>query len=641
MEFLMKATLIQSTKIADTNRGERAMLAFLRDLPEDCTVYRELKISIWDKAAKAQNLTKRPDFVVVSPTLGVLSIECKDWNLTENVYVWQDQYKMIVRRPNGQSDEQVDNPFHQAEQYKFALIGLLKNTGAWIDSWVAFPRLSRQQFLNNVENAHLLMQPQSRFLIDFGHALFKEDLDLYSQRPAVCFAEKLKAVRRAPVSPAIIKGINEMLIPSGFLVGGFTKRQQAKQELRLLSDKQMRWIEDVSDKANYLLDVAGSGKTNALTSKAMLMVDHAHPATPLKVLLTTYSKTLADNIQRIFESKLLRSNASDTDRYLAAIHIEGFRELLEAIWRRHEGEKSFAAYHRAGESDAEYEQRLCDDVEVLLELEPIQHQQFDAIFIDEIQDFSNQFLGIARRLCRTERFFFVGDIGQKIYERRIHNLAQFSGRVERVSLPRHYQMYRTPRYIGELANRFIMADAVIRTEFQENGYEQEAICKNALENAAELLRTDAPETLIVERLQSLLRAAYCEDDVMIITDITRLSAIEQALDAAAIQHARTQRNGCVTVVDFMASKGLEREIVFVAHIEQLYERRHTVGIFDSADVQVERERYSRRKVYVALTRTLEQLIIYYSDPHNRFISELQTFNTDIEHRRQQSFGTRG
>ena len=41
----MKCQLIQTTKIADDNQGEQEMLAFLRNLPAEYFVYRELQLT--------------------------------------------------------------------------------------------------------------------------------------------------------------------------------------------------------------------------------------------------------------------------------------------------------------------------------------------------------------------------------------------------------------------------------------------------------------------------------------------------------------------------------------------------------------------------------------------------------------------
>ena len=79
----------------------------------------------------------------------------------------------------------------------------------------------------------------------------------------------------------------------------------------------------------------------------------------------------------------------------------------------------------------------------------------------------------------------------------------------------------------------------------------------------------------------------------------------------------------------MGVKGLEKEVVLVTGIEDLYDRSQPQGMFEDEDTRYQKELLSRRKVYVALTRPLEQLIIYYQDPNNRFVSELLTINNEI------------
>src|SRR5947209_17923057 len=91
------------------NRGEQRMLDLLLTLPDDYTVIRELRLDA-SFLARTQGLEeRRPDFVVVGPGVGVLSIETKDWDLTNNRYSWVDQTQ-IRKEPGG---ELLDNPCQQ------------------------------------------------------------------------------------------------------------------------------------------------------------------------------------------------------------------------------------------------------------------------------------------------------------------------------------------------------------------------------------------------------------------------------------------------------------------------------------------------------------------------------------------------
>ena len=62
----------------------------------------------------------------------------------------------------------------------------------------------------------------------------------------------------------------------------------------------------------------------------------------------------------------------------------------------------------------------------------------------------------------------------------------------------------------------------------------------------------------------------------------------------------------------------------------MYHRGKAEGVFatDEED-KVRQERFSRRKLYVAITRPLEELFIYYTDPDNRFVAELLKINRQL------------
>jgi hypothetical protein len=117
----MKCQLIQTDKIGQENQGERAMLAFLKNLPVGYFVYRELQLTDTYRNRMKGFEKKKTEFVVVSPETGLISIEVKDWNLARNVYAWRDQYT-IEKRPIGGQPEEVDNPTVQVNAYLHALM---------------------------------------------------------------------------------------------------------------------------------------------------------------------------------------------------------------------------------------------------------------------------------------------------------------------------------------------------------------------------------------------------------------------------------------------------------------------------------------------------------------------------------------
>jgi hypothetical protein len=630
----MKCQLIQTDKIGLENKAERWMLAFLRNLPAGYFVYRELQVTDTCRNRMKGYEKKQPDFVVVSQETGVISIEVKDWNLTHNVYRWQDQHK-IEKMSIGGRPEFIDNPMVQVSAYLYALLELVSGIDVFITSLLAFPRVSRADFLSKMENVDILRNPQSRFYLDLDRTLFREDLDRYGLHPQrLLLAMAQRHPKFHPSTESQVRAVNKRLMPSVFRIGDFTQRQKYQKQLKTITEMQQRWIFGLDRHENYLLDVAGSGKTNALISKAIHIVDKAGAGAPPRILLTTYSHNLETNIKRIFKHKI--ADSPQHYRYQQAITVMCIPALLETIVTNFLGIDSIADYRTPGESQETYTKRLRQDVEDILRSEPDRFRRFDYVFIDEIQDFDDFFLIIVRYLCRTDNFFFVGDIGQKIYD-RTYNLNILGFVTERIELKKSYKMFRTPRYIAELATRFVLSDPLSRREFQEYGYTESFKSPNKLPNLPEILHSAHPEQEITQNMLNLLNTTYVEDDIMVVTSIERLPQVEAALNAmnvATVVGEPERDMAAVTLVDFMTVKGLEKTVVFVTGIEDLYERSKSQGLFDDEGEKRRNELFSRRKIYVALTRPLERLIIYYQDPANRFISELLTIGADLIAKRQ-------
>lgn len=630
----MKPRLIQTEKIADNNKAEKEMLRFLTELPEGYTIYRELQINrAYEERVRGME-KGQPDFVVVGNEIGLLSIEVKDWNLTLSEYSWRDQYKVVKKDTNTGKEIALDNPAAQADNYRYAFIELMGHTGVWVTSIVAFPRLSRQAFLNKIANIDVLQNPQSKFFLNLATVIFKEDLDDFLINPD----DLLKRIVRThsgfrPATPAQTNAVNERLLPNAFRIGDINKRRQARDQLQMITVQQEKWIFDLEREASYLLDVAGSGKTNVLVSRAIHVIDTAYKnkQTPPNILLTTYNPNLQRNIERILEGKI---NAEERQTRYATLRIENVEHIMRRIATTGYGCKTLHEYHRFNDpKKSGYAKALRDDVKAALQDNPDRYRIFDYVFIDEIQDFDDDQLFLVRQLARTNNFFFVGDIGQKIYD-RYHDLLRHNFVIDTLDLPKSYKMYRTPRYIGELAFRFVMADSILKSEFEEHGYRQDTQFASYNNNAAEFHRVDNPIHAIVERLQDLLNGQWREDDLMVITHKPLLQKFKMMLDDAGILAGigQPKQSGQVSLVDFMNVKGLEREVVFITGIENLPHRNNS--LFVDLASQLKEERFSRRKIYVALTRSIDECIVIYTDPGNMFVNELLTINRTIMSKRQ-------
>jgi len=633
----MKCQLIQSPAYAPHNHAEEDLLRFLCNLPENFYVYRELQIAP-EYADRVRGLEKKqPDFVVIAPEIGVLSIETKDWNLDRNRYEWQNQYKVNVTRQDGGVDE-IDNPATQADAYQHALEEQLKGITIFVTSIVAFPRICRNDFLDKVENTSSLKNPASRFYLDLTRTLFKEDLDANWSHPERLL-EKIVHLHKyfQPSTATHTETAHRRLLPPLYRIGDYTKRQAGQQRLTKLTQEQLDWIFNQDPRKNYLMDVAGSGKTNALISKALYLVGQASSGAAPTILLTTYSTNLEINIRRIFAHKVIETPEKDRQKYLEAIHIASLPALMEEIVASFYGisNSDYRSQRPGSETPQQYEQHLQEHALEIISETPERYRRFDYIFVDEIQDFTDPFLGILTYLARNRNFFFVGDLGQKIYQRS-YNLARLGFLTDKLELEKTYKMFRTPHYIAELATRFILGNASTRQELAENGYTENFQFPNTLENGANFWQSNQPEQEFALKITEVLGGSYREDDLLVITSQQGLTRCEEFLHKHGIHYhiGESEKGGRVSLTDFMNVKGLEKEVVLICGIEDLYERSHTASLFSDEEMRWQEEQLSRRKIYVALTRSLEHLHIYYRDPTNIFLQELLKISRDILQKRQ-------
>lgn len=600
------------------DEGERAMLNVLKRLPSGYTVYRELKINSSRRQKEAGIEKRNPDFVVVSEDVGVVSIEVKNWNLRRNEYRWRDQRKVERIDSNGNLTE-ITNPVHQADTYKHALMDNLDDV--FVSSFVAFPKIGRNHFHNQVANRDVFDNPSTDFYLDPNRTIFRDQMDRYFMEPEQLLKEMVGRDERFfyPTGKAIHTA-KEQLLPSKFHIGDYQKRETAREELKVLTQQQQEWVFDLSSESGYLLDMAGSGKTNCLISKSLHVVDQKGGTEDVNILVTTYNEELVENIRRIFRHKMLsREEEKDYRQYIT---IKGIEELKEAVVKQGYGSSDLSSYRKAKSPEAYREWLQEEAISLVFELYD-SWNLFTHVFVDEIQDLDTTDIQFLSALNKGQEFFFVGDFGQRIYE-RVQSFSEAGVSVEHIELPKSYQMHRTPKHIARLATEFVWNDDQLKREFEEAGYQKKPEFTNKREQLPELERTSTPIPATVDRIQDLQIGgpsgiAYRPDDFMVVTTASAVEEQRSALEAAEIP---TTGNDAVSVVDFREAKGLEKEVVIVHGIEDLYRKSENEMLFGDSTAYRKTKRRLRRILYVALTRTLEKLILFYHDGQMPVICEL-------------------
>lgn len=601
-----------------TNKGESDVLNVLRRLPSGYTIYRELKLDSSRRQKEAGIQKRQPDFVVVAEDVGVVAIEVKDWDLRRNEYRWRDQ-RTVERVDSNGTVTKITNPIQQADTYKYALMDQLDNV--FVSSLVAFPRITRNHFQNRVANQHLFNNPNTRFYFDLNRIIFKDQMDRHFMEVENLLIEMVRRDDRFYRSKGEdLYRAKERLLPSKFRIGDYAGQQAVREEIKVLTQQQQEWVFDLSSESGYLLDMAGSGKTNCLISKALHLVDAKADSERLKILITTYNNALVESIERIFGHKMYsRDEQRDYRQY---IDIKGIDVLREAVVKQGYDLDDLSEY-RAGKSPEGYRQWLQDEAINLVFQLYDDWDLYTHVFVDEIQDLDTSDLQFLSVLNEGQEFFFVGDFGQKIYERK-QSFTEAGISTDHIELPKSYQMHRTPQHIARLATEFVWNDDRLKREFEDAGYQKKPGFPNASDQLPELERTRVPVAATVERIQDLQIGgpsgiAYRLDNIMVITTASTIEAQREAIEKAGV--STTDSDG-VRVVDFREAKGLEREVVIVHGIEELYRESENDMLFGDSLAYRKTNRRLRRILYVALTRPLEQLIVFYHDGQMPVIREL-------------------
>jgi len=627
--------------IGDGAQAEKKTLEFLKLLPTGYYVIRECKVDPTVLKKSRGSFEDRPDFVVVGPTIGVVILEVKDWNIRANRFEYLNDYQ--VRKIDLVGNIKIiDNPYHKADEYLHAVIGVLsknqqKVNTLWVCSFAVYPKLTRTEF----ENLCAGMQknnPQQRFIFDPQRTLFQDDLERYRDTPLKLlelYASNEARLRQRSMGPYTEQQVNltvYRLVPSEIHVGGLPNDADAEKNLALLDDKQQQWAfsEALAGKT-YLADVAGSGKTNVLLSRAIFKAKQHIITGGCRILIVTYSKALKLELERIFHAKI----ADDPyyDYYCRAIHLFDMVSLMEEIVKKGLGNSNSAlelwrkqvlvSHQKSEYVDDKLPERCID---LLMENRKA-FQVYDYLFIDEIQDFSTWFLEIALELLTDRKnIFTVGDIGQKLFDREL-DWSEFDIVKQRAELQSRFLMYRSPQLIAKLAWKFLISDRFIEEDLKEEGYRMDIKPKSPFMYKPVFISQSSEEASlqhVLDDLHSHLHTVRPKQILCIGLKDKMLGKLYQVLTSASVAvrwatEVSSPVGDYVVLADYMEAKGLERDFVYIMDADHLAVHMSPFASQEQVKKEIRRDRI---KLFVALTRAIREVRLYYIDRHQQFIREL-------------------
>lgn len=606
------AHTVPETIRSSATAGERLVFRTLKHyLPDDYIVYYEPNIH-----------GRRPDFVIIGPDLGLIVLEVKDYTRSTLYQLNHDEW--IITPANG-SQKKIKSPFLQARENMFKLTDVLKKDQNLIQhegkyattlkfpygSGVIFTRLTQNDCIRHglyqvIDPCFSLMRDE----INPDDPQFSEEVLIEKILNMFTVPYRLKQ----PLTGEEIDSIRYHLFPEVRISAEFKKVTPYQDQLllslhniRAMDLHQENLAKQLGDQNRLIRGVAGSGKTLILASRAKLL-SKQHPE--WKILILCFNISLARFIEQMVQQMMLEPD----DLFDFDPLVKRKSHLIEV-----------RNFHAWLQNDLHIsERRIASTLEKLRKREIIL-PSYDAILIDEGQDFEPEWLELSSEVLNpeTKSLLLVEDRAQSIYKRKRSYVQDtgldFRGRSKILNIN-----YRNTSQIVSFAWSFYQSNSSLKDKVVTKELDGEIIApQSTLRRGPEpaIIKCEhffKEADLVARQIKKLhdeKKVPYSE--MLILYRVQKFStmhyvdALQRALDYYGIKHfwitenSETKRtfskdDQCVKISTIDSSKGLDFQAVFIVNVDNMpfkYEE------------DVERE---VSLLYIGMTRAKEYLFLSYS-----------------------------
>lgn len=369
------AQLMPSVLPGSATEGEIIVARTMASLPDDCAVYHEPPIK-----------DRKADIIAVAPDLGVIVMEVKDWNITQIEYA--DSYEVRIRKNDDAAT--LRNPYAQASEYMYSLMRLAEKSassaillqkggkhrgkfGFPFNHLCVFPHITNQEI---DANGFRLVFPENR-------TIAADDLEALQRLEGQALKQELQRFLALQFPFPPLNG-NQMKVIRGIINPSAVARW-TEDDFELLTHEQEEFARKDLHGHRILQGVTGSGKTIMLLARAKFLAGDGSKA----VLLLCYNRLLSDYLRDQLAS-------------FSNIVVSTFDS-----WGARNG-----VHKEPEEADSHFGSRVLER----LRGEARDRARFDAVLIDETQDFCLEWLMSARLALKDPDggdFFLAGDGTQK------------------------------------------------------------------------------------------------------------------------------------------------------------------------------------------------------------------------------------
>ncbi|MBN1832226.1 MAG: NERD domain-containing protein [Deltaproteobacteria bacterium] len=590
----------------EASEGEKRVFRFLKEAARPHKDY----ICWYEPPIGSEG--KEPDFVLFSKSLGLLVLEVKDWTSQQIISYSPHTFTILI----GGKKEERTNPDKQAKGYVNRLNEKLKEFPEFLSDdpkYSGNPRIpiGRMVVFSNISKEEY-SDSKFKWLLDSERFLSGDDLDATGE--FLCDASGRKFRERiSKVFPFPFQGLHQkevdklcfIIWPEGQIdlpARAGSGKTRFQREVLALDESQARVALRLGKGHQIIKGPPGSGKTLVLIHRCYHLFKYSPKAK--RILLVCYNIALLGYLKRLIQEKGLRIG----EKGIAVYH---FYELCSRILNE--------PVHYENE-DSEYYDLVTQEALENLKNGKSRIAPFDAILIDEGQDFQEEMLMVLLELLKPEGDLVIGlDSYQDLYRRKFSWKSvgiRVSGRTRHLKT-----VYRntleifdsTQRFIGEIPGMG-RQPSTLPFDFAFHGDLPEFHQFANLEEVQDFLIDDLKRCVGSEDCKRSEIAIIYDDKIYGPSRFTYDNRalpmrILNKLETSGIpafwvsQDARSKEmyditTDRVSLISVHSSKGLDFDLVYLIGIDHIASTEETKEALNSL-------------VYVAMTRAKYRLVIPY------------------------------
>lgn len=381
----------------------------------------------------------RPDVVIMLKNYGVLIIEVKDWDLSN--YRLDDRKRWIVKANGARTKSPIDQVLQYKENlYNLHIPGLLEHKIRNFKNWAIVSCAVYFHRACAADVRKLIVDP---FAKDEKYQNFLSHYDLIgSDNLTSRYLNSLLARRYMSTQMRASRWFNDSLYTSfhRLLKPPFHTEDEG---VNIEYTREQKALIPSVPREQRIKGVVGSGKTCVLAARAV----SAHKRTMARVLVLTYNITLKNYIHDAISK--VRDEFPWDAFYITNYHQFAKQELNNAGVQL-EVPPNYENMSEKARSDY-WEKQYFSNLDLFAE-HSADNQKYDAILIDEVQDYRYEWLEIIKKcyLKPGGEYVLFGDEKQNIYDLELEE------RDIRTNIPqRPTRMRETFRLNQALANKVL------------------------------------------------------------------------------------------------------------------------------------------------------------------------------------------